>query len=36
MLEFCKLLKNGKDKASVLKQAQIKITQNERHLHSYF
>jgi CHAT domain-containing protein len=36
MLEFYKLLKNGKDKATALQQAQIKIMEKEEYSHPYY
>jgi hypothetical protein len=36
MFEFYKLLKNGKDKATALQQAQINILQKEEYLHPYY
>ena len=36
MLEFYKQLKNGKDKATALQQAQIKIMQKEEYSHPYY
>ena len=36
MIEFYKLLKSGKDKATALQQAQIKIMQKEEYSHPYY
>jgi CHAT domain-containing protein len=36
VLEFYRLLKDGKDKATALQQAQIKIMEKEEYSHPYF
>ena len=36
MLEFCKQLKNGADKATALQKAQIKIMEKEEYSHPYY
>jgi len=36
MLEFYKLLKKGKDKATALQEAQIEVMEKDEYAHPYF
>jgi CHAT domain-containing protein len=36
MVEFYKLLKDGRDKATALQQAQLKILEKEEYSHPYY